>query len=496
MIVLLTSVVWAQNPVTFQVNMAVQEYLGAFNPTGGDIVVVRGSFNGWAGNANQCTVTTGDSIYTCVVDFDNSFIGTELNYKFVMVTGGGDVWEGAIPNRVYTVTAGGGTIPVVYFNDQLYPAGLADVEVLFRVDMSVQILSGNFSPDSDIVVVRGDHPNLGNWGGAVAVLEPETGNPDVYSNWIMFDDLPVDDPLDYKFVYIEDNGNGPDHWEQSDNRSFTPTGNEPDILPPPTGNGYGEIMPDVVYFSNIGPEDIITQDVLVCFHVNMKPAYYMIMDVGYIFDVQTGDTVYMTTIDEVDVAGFFNSWPWGGFAPQHIAYDAGNWPDAVGGDSIFSRAIQFYAGDPKELIYKYGISGYDCEAGFAMNHSVMIDDSGPVFQISPWDVFGSPDTIYNQYWGVKPLPNPILPGSFSLHQNYPNPFNPSTNIIFDLPFASEVNIQVFNIKGEEVYDFTTGRLTPGSYSYEFNASDLSSGLYFYKVQAGNYSSVKKMTLLK
>jgi hypothetical protein len=59
-----------------------------------------------------------------------------------------------------------------------------------------------------------------------------------------------------------------------------------------------------------------------------------------------------------------------------------------------------------------------------------------------------------------------------------------------------VNIQVFNIKGEEVYDFTTGRLTPGSYSYEFNASDLSSGLYFYKVQAGNYSSVKKMTLLK
>jgi hypothetical protein len=130
--------VFAQNPVTFQVNMNVQEFLGNFNTGSGDIVVVRGSFNDWSGTEDQCTLS--DTLYECTVDLDASYVGTTIEYKFVIVPGGGgdDVWE-SVPNRTHEVQSGAQTIDPVYFNDMGWE--FTDIEVLFRVDMSVQILS-------------------------------------------------------------------------------------------------------------------------------------------------------------------------------------------------------------------------------------------------------------------------------------------------------------------------------------------------------------------
>jgi len=36
----------------------------------------------------------------------------------------------------------------------------------------------------------------------------------------------------------------------------------------------------------------------------------------------------------------------------------------------------------------------------------------------------------------------------------------------------------------------------GNYTATFNAVNLASGVYFYRLQAGNFSSVKKLLLLK
>lgn len=94
-----------------------------------------------------------------------------------------------------------------------------------------------------------------------------------------------------------------------------------------------------------------------------------------------------------------------------------------------------------------------------------------------------------------------LPTSFTLHQNYPNPFNPTTTIEFDIPFASQVELEVFNILGQKVVTLVSERLSAGNYRAGWDGRFRSgrngpSGIYFYRLRAENVSLVRKMVLIK
>lgn len=89
-----------------------------------------------------------------------------------------------------------------------------------------------------------------------------------------------------------------------------------------------------------------------------------------------------------------------------------------------------------------------------------------------------------------------VPGTYNLSQNYPNPFNPTTQIEFTLPKASNVQVKVFNTIGQEVATLADGMLSAGSHMVTFNAKNLASGMYFYRLTAGQFTSVKKMMLVK
>ncbi|MCW8811479.1 MAG: YCF48-related protein [Ignavibacteriaceae bacterium] len=86
--------------------------------------------------------------------------------------------------------------------------------------------------------------------------------------------------------------------------------------------------------------------------------------------------------------------------------------------------------------------------------------------------------------------------SFKLSQNYPNPFNPSTTIQYSIPESGNVKLEVYNSLGEEVSVLVDEYKEAGNYKINFNAGELSSGIYFYKLTTNNYSSIKKMILLK
>jgi hypothetical protein len=92
--------------------------------------------------------------------------------------------------------------------------------------------------------------------------------------------------------------------------------------------------------------------------------------------------------------------------------------------------------------------------------------------------------------------NTGLPKNFALHNNYPNPFNPTTKLQFELPKNSKVQIIVYDITGKEVKTLVNEFRNAGVHEVQFNAGNLSSGFYFCKMQAGEFTSVKKMVLIK
>ncbi len=85
---------------------------------------------------------------------------------------------------------------------------------------------------------------------------------------------------------------------------------------------------------------------------------------------------------------------------------------------------------------------------------------------------------------------------FALESNYPNPFNPTTQISYQLPENSFVNLVVYNVVGQKVAELVNQEQTSGKYTVKFDASNLPSGVYIYKLQAGEFSDVKKMLLTK
>ncbi len=93
------------------------------------------------------------------------------------------------------------------------------------------------------------------------------------------------------------------------------------------------------------------------------------------------------------------------------------------------------------------------------------------------------------------------PRNFRLFQNYPNPFNPSTKIAYDLPRASHVTLEVYNILGNRVRTLVNGRRKAGHHAVVWNGEDDSgravpNGVYVYRIRAGHRVDFKKMTLMK
>jgi hypothetical protein len=59
-----------------------------------------------------------------------------------------------------------------------------------------------------------------------------------------------------------------------------------------------------------------------------------------------------------------------------------------------------------------------------------------------------------------------------------------------------VKITILNAIGEEVAVVLNEEREPGFYQVEFSADNLPSGVYFYQLKAGEFTSVKKMILLR
>ena len=98
--------------------------------------------------------------------------------------------------------------------------------------------------------------------------------------------------------------------------------------------------------------------------------------------------------------------------------------------------------------------------------------------------------------------NDLIPQVARLNGNYPNPFNPVTRISYSVSGNSEVELSVFNVKGQMIRTLVKESQTQGNYNVIWDGLDneaepVTSGVYFYRLKVGSeYVESKKCLLLK
>ncbi|MEA2103023.1 MAG: FlgD immunoglobulin-like domain containing protein [Candidatus Cloacimonadota bacterium] len=112
--------------------------------------------------------------------------------------------------------------------------------------------------------------------------------------------------------------------------------------------------------------------------------------------------------------------------------------------------------------------------------------------------FGGPTPYENICNAIGEPQSEIAVGTI---QSFPNPFMNSSTISYALQNAKNVNIAVYNIKGERVRTLVSGFQSQGEHNTTWNGNDsngnqVSSGLYFYRLKAGNNTQIINTILLR
>jgi hypothetical protein len=96
--------------------------------------------------------------------------------------------------------------------------------------------------------------------------------------------------------------------------------------------------------------------------------------------------------------------------------------------------------------------------------------------------------------GVALLPTTLRPAT-------PNPFNPQTTLSFSLRADRDVDLAVFNLKGELVKRLVSERMVAGEHSVVWDGRDhrgssLASGVYFARFVAGDTAMTQRLVLVQ
>jgi hypothetical protein len=128
--------------------------------------------------------------------------------------------------------------------------------------------------------------------------------------------------------------------------------------------------------------------------------------------------------------------------------------------------------------------------------SPCIDAGDPTSPLDPDSTIADIGVFYFDQLGVINHPNPIQPTSYALLPPYPNPFNSVLIIPFTIPIEKEVTINIYNILGQKVQEFTFPSLSPGVHRVVWNSGSCASGLYVIRLISDGKEFKQKVILLK
>lgn len=81
---------------------------------------------------------------------------------------------------------------------------------------------------------------------------------------------------------------------------------------------------------------------------------------------------------------------------------------------------------------------------------------------------------------------------------YPNPFSNQTTIAYTMPFTGQVQLDVYDLKGQKVRSLVSKSLENGKYKYILNSDEakLSAGVYLVKLKVGETEIIKRISIIK
>ncbi len=147
-----------------------------------------------------------------------------------------------------------------------------------------------------------------------------------------------------------------------------------------------------------------------------------------------------------------------------------------------------------DTVYNY-IPDTTLLAGTYLWSVIAFDESNNNFKASP------PGTlILEESTDIEKIKNTI-PRDYKLLQNYPNPFNPETKIRYELPYAGNVTIKIYNMMGQHVRTLYDDFIDAGYHQIIWDgcnekANIVPSGMYIYIMRIGSHVLMQKALLMK
>ena len=339
------------NNVTFRISMSGQIALGTFSnnpPT--TFVRVSGAFNGWSASIdftnNPALSGTNVDTYSATIPVTGFPGGSSGGYKFRAPIG--DTWETISDRPGFTLVGGDQTLPIVYWNN-LAPSTPTN-NVTFQVDMTTQVIGGNFTPGVGTIRVSG---GMAGWGDGLDL----TNNPALSGNAsnVYSTVIPViaNNGASFEYKFRANGG-----WESptstsGNNRSFTIA-------------GANQVLP-LVFYSDASPCDILSQITTVTYWVQITNG-----------TVATDNSVFNGS--NLKINGGFNGWaPWDIFLPDMIA---------AGSNDLYYYTTTLNPGADRAQKFKFSIGGPDNESGFGADHIQYVRSFGNSYDL-PTTLFGT-----------------------------------------------------------------------------------------------------------
>ncbi|MCD4817088.1 MAG: T9SS type A sorting domain-containing protein [Candidatus Cloacimonetes bacterium] len=185
-------------------------------------------------------------------------------------------------------------------------------------------------------------------------------------------------------------------------------------------------------------------------------------------------------------------------APKDLIIDQNDFFYITGKSNNDCATVKFDSAGNQEWIVYYNSLENLSDGG----NSIVLDNTDNFYVVG----YSTIDNLYNtcitiKYSEITNYNSNLLPKSYNEIYVYPNPFNPSTTINFEIIKPGNIDVNIYNIKGQQIKQLLNGCVQKGLHNIIWNGKndsgfEVSSGQYFVNLKQNDNSVATKMLLQK